>query len=104
RCDNYLKAAGMDPTYKQAAGAGNFCDSLWMFKAALENAPVIRQDGMAAGLAKVKSIDFSYPQAPNQFSGNRVMTGGQFWRMTQFFTDCACWKVIDREFHPSYMK
>ncbi|MHB8464167.1 MAG: type 1 periplasmic-binding domain-containing protein [Acidimicrobiales bacterium] len=102
RCDSYLKAAGLAPTYKQAPGAGNMCDELWMFKAALENAPELRQDAMAAGLAKVKSIDFSYPQGPNDFSGSRVTTAGQQWRTAQFYADCGCWKLIDRDFHPSY--
>jgi hypothetical protein len=92
----------LKPTYQQPPLAGNACDQLWMLRAAVENAPAIRADALAAGLQRAKSVEFSYPQGPNDFSANRVTTGGQFWRVAQFVRSCKCWQLIDRDFHGSY--
>jgi hypothetical protein len=73
-----------------------------MLKAAVENAPVLRADALVAGLQRTRTIDFSYPGGPNDFSGDRVTFAGQFWRVAQFFKDCACWRVVDPAFHPSF--
>ena len=54
--------------------------------------------GLQAGLQRTKSIDFSYPQGANDFTGNRVTTGGQFWRVVQFMPSCKCWQVVQRDF------
>jgi hypothetical protein len=102
KCDAWYRAHGLKPTYGQPPAAGNFCDQLLMLKAAAENAPSIGIDTLAAGLQRAKSIDFSYPEGPNDFSGTRVTTAGQDWRVAQFFTACSCWKVIDPTFHPTY--
>jgi len=102
KCDKILAGKGMAPTYKEPAAVGNMCSQFWMFKAALENAPAMRQDALAVGLQKAHNVEFSYPQGPNDFSGNRVTTGGQFWRTAQFLPACTCWQLIDRNFHPNY--
>jgi hypothetical protein len=73
-----------------------------MFKAAVEHAPVLQASALAAGLQRTGSIDFAFPQGPNDFSGPGVTSGGQFWRVTQFMPACTCWRVIDRTFHRNY--
>ena len=102
KCDSWYTAHGLAPTYQQPPLAGNACNQLWMLKAAVENAPALAVDTLADGLRQSGSIDFSYPQGPNDFSQDGVTTGGQFWRTAQFFTDCACWKLIEPDFHPTY--
>ena len=73
-----------------------------MLKAAAEHAPTVRSDALADGLRHAKSIDFSYPSGPNDFSAPGVTTGGQYWRVTQFFTSCDCWRIIDPNFRRSF--
>src|SRR5205823_5727311 len=68
KCDAAFKAHGRPSTYQQAAFAGNVCNELWMFEAALGHAANLLPTSLAAGLQRVKSIDFSYPQGPNDFS------------------------------------
>lgn len=102
RCNAILEPRGLGNVYDKAAFTGYACDQLWMLQAALEHAPNIQQEFLAAGLQRIKSIDFSYPAGPADFSGNRVTTGGQFWRAVHYLRSCSCWQLIDREFHPSY--
>jgi len=102
KCNAGYAAHGIDPVYKLAPGAGYVCDQLWMLQAAVNNAPAFRPDALAIGLQKAKSIDFSYPGGPNDFTGAKATTGGQFWRVAQFMASCKCWQVIDQNFHPSY--
>ena len=101
-CDAMYAAHGMAPTYKVDPEAGNACNELWMIKAGAEHAPVLSAETLAVGLQRTKSIDFSYPNGPNDFSGPEVTLGGEFWRMTQYFPDCSCWRVIDPTFHPNH--
>jgi hypothetical protein len=98
RCDVYRRAAGLPPVYESHAIAGNACNQLWMLQGAVGRAPQLTSTALQVGLQRTKSIDFSYPQGPNDFTGNRVTTGGQFWRVAQFMPDCDCWRVIQREF------
>jgi len=102
KCDRYFTSHGLQPSYKQPQAAGNVCNQMWMLRAAVEHAPSIAQNALGAGLQRAKSVEFSYPQGPNDFSGNGVTWGGQFWRYLQFFRDCECWRVIDPKFRPSY--
>jgi hypothetical protein len=102
RCNGYYQSHGKPPVHERRQATGNICDQLWMLKAAIENAPALRRDALAAGLQRAKSIDFSYPQGPNDFSGTHVTYGGQFWRVAQYHAACHCWQLVDREFHPSY--
>jgi hypothetical protein len=98
RCNAYRAAAGLPPVYDVPANAGHACDQLWMIQAALGNAPELNPLALPAGLHRTKSIDFSFPQAPNDFSGERVTTGGQFWRPAQFTPDCNCWRITRPEY------
>ena len=102
RCNAALKAKGIAPTYSLPAVAGNSCDNVWMFAAAVDHASVLKGDALAAGLRAAKSIDFSYPQGPSDFSRARTTTGGQYWRPVQFYKSCSCWKLLDRTFRKSY--
>ena len=102
KCDAIYQAHGIAPTYKLPAGAGYVCTQLWMFQAAINNAPVFRAEALAAGLQRTRSIESSYPAGPNDFSGLRQTTGGQFWRVAQFKAACKCWQVVDPNFHPNY--
>jgi hypothetical protein len=102
RCDAIYAAHGIAPTYKLPAGAGYACDALWMFQAAVNNAASLQRSALAAGLQRTKTIDFSYPGGPTDFSQPRVTTGGHFWRVAQFMPSCSCWQVVDREFHPPF--
>ena len=102
KCNAIYAAHGIQPVYKLAPGAGYVCDQLWQFQAAITNAPALHPQALAIGLQRAKSIDFSYPGGPNDFSGTRQTTGGQFWRVAEFMTSCKCWQVIDPNFHPSY--
>jgi hypothetical protein len=100
-CDKYLAAEKLQSTWALPAAFGNMCNQLWMIKAAVESAGVWRQDALAAGLQKHGSIDFSYPQGPNDFASvPRTTTGGQFYRVAQFYSDCKCWKLTQRDFKP----
>lgn len=102
RCDGYLRAAGRSTTWQQDETAGNSCAQLWMLQGALSHAPELSAAALAAGLQRTKSIDFSYPQGLNDFSGNGVTTGGQFWRVAQFMSSCECWQVVQRDFRRGY--
>jgi len=101
RCDAILAKHGLAPTYKQPDAAGNACDHVWMFVAAVSHAPALRPDALAAGLQSAGSVEWGYPQAPTSFTGAGVTTGGQFYRTLQFTTACNCWRVIDPTFRPS---
>lgn len=105
RCNAIFEAHGQPALYQQGvivgANDGAMCDQLWMFKAAVEHAPVLSREALAAGLQAARSIDFSYPFAPNDFSGSHVTHGGEYWRTTEFMPTCSCWQAIDG-FHPSY--
>jgi hypothetical protein len=101
-CDAMYAAHGLPPTYKVDPEAGNACNELWMIKAGAEHAPVLSAETLAVGLQRTKSIDFSYPNGPNDFSGSQVTLGGEFWRVTQYVPDCSCWRVIDPTFHPNH--
>ena len=102
RCDGYLRAARLEPTWAQDETAGNSCNQLWMLRSALDRAPELAETALAPGLQRARSIDFSYPQGPNDFTGDRVTTGGQFWRLAQFVRGCRCWQVVQRDFRMGF--
>lgn len=101
RCNAYYEAAGLPPVYEQQSIAGNTCDELWMLRAALGQAPRLGAEGLPEGLQRTGSIDFSFPQAPNDFRAAGTTTGGQFWRVTHFVRSCECWQVLQPEFRRS---
>ena len=76
--------------------------SICLFTAAVSKAPVLQSNALAAGLQAAKSVDFAFPQGPNDFSGNRVTTAGQYWRPAVFTTACNCWRLLDKNYKRSY--
>jgi hypothetical protein len=102
RCNAYRAAAGLAPVYDVPANAGHACDQLWMLQAALGHAPELSAAALPAGLQAAGSVDFSFPQGPNEFTGQNVTTGGQFWRPAQFMPDCSCWRLLSPDFTRGY--
>ena len=102
RCDEIMKSHGLRSTYEEPTGAGNACSLLWILQAAVQHAPSLERSSLAQGLNRARSVEVSYPQAPNDFSGSRVMTGGQFWRAAQYVLECECWRVTGPDFRPSF--
>ena len=101
RCNGIMTSRGLKTVYDEPTGAGNACSLLWIFQTAMQNAPSLDRTSFAQGLNRARSVEVSYPQAPNDFSGTRVMTGGQFWRAAQYILECECWRVTDPAFQPS---
>jgi hypothetical protein len=103
RCNAIFSATRTPPVYQQPNGfGGTACDLLAMFSTAVGHAPALERRALAAGLQAAPSIDFSYPWGPGDFAGSGVTTGGEFWRVDQFFTTCGCWRVTDPTFHSSF--
>lgn len=101
KCNAIMQAVGLSPVYGQGAAVGNACDQLWMLQAALDHAPALSPAAMAVGLQRAGSIDFSYPQGPNNFAGGSTV-GGQYWRVDTYTSACSCWKVANPNFSPSF--
>jgi hypothetical protein len=88
---------------RQDDGLGGVaCDDMWLFAAAVDHAPVLQRNALAAGLQASRSLDFSYPQGPAVFTGYHATGGGEYWRVIQANSSCSCWRVIDQTFHPSF--
>lgn len=102
RCDALRRVAGLKPVYQVPAAAGHTCSQLWMLQNAANNAPQLSPAGLQAGLQRTGSIDFSFPQGPNDFKAARTTTGGQFWRVVQFKAECKCWRVVQSEFRRGF--
>lgn len=102
RCNAYRAAAGLKPVYEVPANAGNSCSQVWMLRGALGAAPELSVTALQLGLQRARSIDFSFPQAPNDFTAPGTTTGGQFWRAAQFMPGCRCWQLATREFRRGY--
>jgi hypothetical protein len=102
RCNAILSARGLRTPYQEPSGAGNSCSLVWMFQAAVDHAPSINATSLGTGLQAAKSVEFSFPQAPNDFSADRTISGGQFWRPLQYLYECQCWRVINAAFQPSF--
>ena len=103
KCNAIMKAAGQPPVYEQPVGQGGFaCDQLWQAAAMIRNAPMLKRTSLVDGLRATKTLDFSYPMGPPDFSGVKVTVGGQTWRPLQFLSSCNCWRVVDRNFHPAF--
>lgn len=103
RCNAIFVPHGQQTVWQQSGGVGgNICNSLWLFQAAIDNAPTLERSSLAAGLQATKSIDFSFPWGPSDFSAPRTTYGDQFWRVDQFMPGCTCWQLVDPTFHPSF--
>jgi hypothetical protein len=103
KCNAAFKKYGdLGDVYKLPQGAGNTCGLIGLFDAAVDHAPALQRTALATGLQAAKSVDLSFPLAPNDFTAGRTTTGGQFWRPVQFHTPCSCWQVIDPAFKRSF--
>jgi hypothetical protein len=102
-CNAIFARHGEPPVYQQGDGAGGVsCDMIWELASAIHHAPAVQRNALAAGLHAAKTVEFSYPWGPNDFTGQNVTTGGEFWRPVQFHASCTCWHVLDPTFHPSF--
>jgi hypothetical protein len=97
-CSKALEAGGGPSVLKVSVIIGGVCNTIAMLKAGLEKAPAISRENLAVGLKAAGSIPFSYPDGPNDFSGDKVVTGGQYWRPVAWMTACKCWQVTDPVF------
>ena len=103
KCNAIYQAAGIAPVYQQPVGFGGaICNEMWMFAAAVDHAPALKRDALAAGLEAAGSVAFSYPGGPNSFAGPDDTTGGQYWRPIQFSSSCTCWTVLNPTWQPSF--
>lgn len=103
RCNAIYQAKGKPPVYqRRLGGGGRVCNNVGYFVAAASNVQTLTPEALAAGLQKAGSVDWSFPDGPNDFRGNRVTHGDEFWRVAQFVKGCTCWHVIDPTFHPSF--
>jgi hypothetical protein len=98
-CIRIMKAAGM-PSPLSAGGAsyGSPCAGVKMFVAAAANAAGLTRTSLAAGLARVGSLDLSFPAGPANFRDPRNPTGGGFWRPLRFDRSATCWRVESATF------
>ena len=103
RCNAILARHHYPPVYKQPSGLGGMiCSELWLFKAAVEHAPVLAREALAAGFQSAQSVPLAYPEGPNSLAAPHNTVWMNYWRVDEFYTSCKCWRVIDRTFHPSY--
>src|SRR4029079_14844505 len=84
RCNLIYAARHLRSTYEEPSGAGNSCSLLWMFQAALEHAPNIDPTAIGIRLQRAKSVEFSFPQGPNDFGRDRANSGTQYWRALEY--------------------
>jgi hypothetical protein len=66
------------------------------------HAPTLSPDALAGGLNAAGTIDYSFPYGPNDFTAPGTTWGGQFWRPLNYSASCACWKVTDPNYQPSF--
>jgi hypothetical protein len=102
-CDQIMTSHGQPGTMTSPDQfAGAVCNLVWMFAAALDHAPSPAPDQLAAGLQRVGSIPFAFPDGPNNFSAPGTTTGGEFWRPLTYFSSCGCWRLANPNFQPSF--
>lgn len=97
-CRKVIRDAGLPDILDPAQGTGGTlygvaCVSSNLLVAALKNIPILQRSSLAAGLAKVGSIELSFPAGPSTYNDPTNPTGGQMWRPAAFSSDCNCWRV-----------
>jgi hypothetical protein len=102
RCNAIYAAAGKPTVYEMPSLAGNLCNQWWMLRAAVNSAPALQANALAAGLQRAGSVEFSFPTGPNDFRKEGSTTAGQFWRPAKFELGCRCWKLAAPDFRPSF--
>ncbi len=102
RCNAIYAAAGLPPVWERPAAIGRLCNQFWMVKAAVEHAPQLDRRALAPGLQAAGSVEFSYPDGPVDWAGERRTTGGRFWRAAEFKPSCDCWQILEQQYHPAF--
>jgi hypothetical protein len=98
-----MAAAGQKSAEQSGdAASGIACDGMWVLQAAMSHETGPTRTGLAAALDQAGQIGFSYPQGPADFSGSKVVTGGEFWRPDVFVGSCSCFRVINPTFQPGF--
>jgi hypothetical protein len=72
-----------------------------MLVAAIEHAPSLNRNSLAAGLANAGRMDLGYPAGPAVFNANDP-TGGEYWRTGAFHYACNCWVVTSQKWRPGF--
>jgi hypothetical protein len=98
RCQKVISGAGLPNMLDSSQGTGGSlygvaCASSSMLVAALQHIPVLQRSALATGLARVGTIELSFPAGPSVFNNPSNPTGDQFWRPAAFHADCNCWRV-----------
>jgi hypothetical protein len=102
-CDQIMSSHGQPGTWQSGDQyAGTVCDTVWMFVAAVDHAPSVAPDQLAAGLQRAGSVPFAAPYGPNTFSAPGTTWGGEFWRPLTYHTSCRCWQLDNPNFQPSF--
>jgi len=103
QCDQIMTSHGQPGAIASTDRfSGAVCDTAWMFAAAVDHAPNVSQDQVAAGLQRAGSVPFSFPYGPDNFSAPGTTWGGEFWRPVTYHTSCGCWQVDNPNFQPSF--
>jgi len=103
RCNAIHTKRGQPTVYRQQPGVGGTaCDELWVLKAAVEHAPVLAQNALAAGFAAARTVELSYPAGPGIWSGSRNTVWMNYWRTDRFVESCTCWRIAEPDFHAAY--
>jgi hypothetical protein len=105
-CNKIMTKAGLPaPTSGAAKTAGALegvaCVSTSMLVAAIEHAPSLNRNSLAAGLANAGRMDLGYPAGPAVFNANDP-TGGEYWRTGAFHYACNCWVVTSQKWRPGF--
>ena len=104
-CDAIFTAQGRPPTYEQGVGYGGLaCSFLWFVEALLDHTPSLERAALFQGLPALGTFDPSFPYAPADFSSleENGTWGRAQWRTAKYLKSCACWQVVDPDFHPPF--
>lgn len=103
KCDRAMAAAGQPGAWESPAGfSGVVCSIVTMLVQGANNAPELRRDQIARGLASLATLDMPFPAGPAVFSAHKGQLGGGFWRPTLFHKDCRCFRVSRASFQKDF--
>ncbi len=103
QCDQIMTSHGQPGAIASTDQfSGAVCNTAWMFAAAVDHAPSVAPDQVAAGLQRAGPVPFSFPYGPNSFSAPGTTWGGEFWRPVTYHTACGCWQLDSPNFSPSF--
>ena len=103
QCDQIMSSHGQPGAIQSTDQfSGAVCDTGWMFAAAVDHAPSVAPDQLAAGLQRTGPVPFSFPFGPDNFGASGTTWGGEFWRPVTYHTSCGCWQLDSPSFSPSF--